>query len=79
MTGTELLQRKVQMAKKTLKKCSISATMKEMQTKTTLRYLLTPVRMATIKNTSINFLINNIFKVIEWIGGYIVLGKLKIT
>jgi hypothetical protein len=37
-----------------LKKCSTSLATKEMQIKTTLRFYLTPVRIATIKNTNNN-------------------------
>jgi hypothetical protein len=42
----------VQMAKKHMKKCSPSLTIKEMQIKTKLRFYFTPVRMPTIKNTN---------------------------
>jgi hypothetical protein len=40
------------MAKKYTKKCSPSLAIKEMQIKTTLRFHLTPVRIAIIQNTT---------------------------
>jgi hypothetical protein len=42
------------MTKKHMKKCSISIAIKEMETKTTSRFHLIPVRMAIIKNTNNN-------------------------
>jgi hypothetical protein len=42
------------MAKKHMKKCSPSLAIKEMQVKTTVRFHLTPVRIAIIKNTTTN-------------------------
>jgi hypothetical protein len=44
----------VQMAKKYMKKCSPLLATKEMHIKTTLRFHLTPVGIATIKNTNDN-------------------------
>jgi hypothetical protein len=47
--------KEIQIAKKKpLKKCSPSLALKEMQIKTTLRFYLTPVRIANIKNTTNN-------------------------
>jgi hypothetical protein len=52
--GTELNKEfsteEYRMAEKHLKKCSTSLVIREMQIKTTLRFYLTPARMAKIKN-----------------------------
>jgi hypothetical protein len=47
----------VQMAHNYIKTCSISPAIKEMQIRRTLIFYFTPVRMANIKNTSINKLL----------------------
>jgi hypothetical protein len=45
-------KKEVQMASKYIKKCSTPLVLKEMQIKTTLRFHLTPVRMAIIKGNN---------------------------
>jgi hypothetical protein len=44
----------IQVAKKHMKKCSLSLAIKEAQIKMTLRFHITAVRIASIKNTTIN-------------------------
>ena len=54
--GTEqtLLQRGHTNVRRHTEKCSVSLAIREMQTKTTMRYNFTPVRMAIIKKSTSN-------------------------
>jgi hypothetical protein len=47
----EFSSKEYQRTEKHLKKISTSLTIREMKIKTTLRFYITPVRMATIKNS----------------------------
>ena len=50
----EFSSEEYQIAKKHLKKCSTSLVIREIEIKTTLRFHLTPVRMAKIKTSGDN-------------------------
>jgi hypothetical protein len=52
--STTFSKEEVQMAKEHMKKCSASLAIKDMQIKTTLKFHITPVRIAIIQNTTNN-------------------------
>jgi hypothetical protein len=62
MLAVGFSKEEIQMTKKHMETCSPSLAIKEMQIKTTLRFHLTPVRIAIIQNTTNNMCCEDVGK-----------------